>query len=80
MSKPRGFAAMDREKVRQIASSGGKAAHAKGTAHKWTPEEAMAAGKKGGSAAHKSRGRTRVTEPTVYIYEGEEETDASVLN
>lgn len=48
----RGFAAMDREKQRQIASKGGKAAHAKGTAHHFTPEEAREAGRKGGMAAH----------------------------
>jgi len=46
------FAAMDRAKQRAIASKGGKAAHAKGTAHEFTPEEARAAGRKGGQAAH----------------------------
>ncbi len=45
----RGFASMDPEKQRQIASKGGKAAHEKGTAHKFTSEEARAAGRKGGS-------------------------------
>ncbi len=49
---PRGFAAMDATKQREIASKGGKAAHAKGTAHEFTPEEARAAGRKGGQAAH----------------------------
>jgi general stress protein YciG len=49
---PRGFAAMDREKQRAIASKGGRAAHAKGTAHEFTTEEARAAGRKGGQAAH----------------------------
>lgn len=34
---------------REIASKGGKAAHAKGTAHEWTEEEASRAGKKGGT-------------------------------
>ncbi len=47
----RGFASMDREKQRQIASKGGKAAHQKGTAHEFTPEEARRAGQKGGQAA-----------------------------
>jgi general stress protein YciG len=56
--KPRGFAAMDRAKVSAIASKGGKAAHAAGTAHKFTSEEASAAGKKGGIAPHVSRGRS----------------------
>jgi len=44
----RGFASMDKEKQRLIASKAGKAAHAKGTAHKWNSEEARAAGMKGG--------------------------------
>jgi uncharacterized protein len=48
----RGFASMDDEKQREIASKGGKAAHEKGTAHEFTPEEAAEAGRKGGEAAH----------------------------
>jgi len=40
----------------QIASIGGKAAHAKGTAHEFTPEEARAAGRKGGAALFKKYG------------------------
>lgn len=44
----RGFASMDRDKQRRIASLGGKAAHLKGTAHKWTHEEAKEAGRRGG--------------------------------
>jgi general stress protein YciG len=47
----RGFASMDREKQRQIASKGGRAAHAKGTAHEFTHQEAVEAGRKGGRAA-----------------------------
>lgn len=46
----RGFASMSADKQRQIASKGGKAAHAKGTAHEFTSEEARAAGRKGGIA------------------------------
>ena len=49
-SEHRGFAAMDAEKQRQIASKGGKAAHQKGTAHEFSSEEARAAGRKGGEA------------------------------
>ena len=45
---PRGFASMSKDKQREIASRGGKAAHAKGTAHEFTSEEARIAGKKGG--------------------------------
>lgn len=55
--KPRGFAAMDPEKVRAIASKGGKAAHILGTGHQFSSEEARQAGKKGGAAPHVKRGR-----------------------
>lgn len=41
---------MDRDKQREIASKGGKAAHEKGTAHEWTKQEAREAGRKGGLA------------------------------
>lgn len=51
----RGFASMDRERQRQIASKGGKAAHVKGTAHEWNTDEARAAGRKGGIASHERR-------------------------
>src|SRR5579862_1766516 len=44
----RGFASMDRERQREIARKGGKAAHEKGTAHEFTTDEARAAGRKGG--------------------------------
>ncbi len=46
----RGFASMNPDKQRLIASKGGKAAHQKGTAHQWTSEEARAAGQIGGRA------------------------------
>ena len=48
----RGFASMNEEKQREIASKGGRAAHEKGTAHEFTSEEAREAGRKGGHAAH----------------------------
>ncbi len=51
----RGFASMDAEKQREIASKGGKAAHLKGTAHQFTSEEARRAGSKGGRAARQKR-------------------------
>jgi general stress protein YciG len=44
----RGFASMNEEKQREIASKGGHAAHEKGTAHEFTPGEAREAGHKGG--------------------------------
>lgn len=55
--RPRGFAAMDRKKVSEIASKGGKAAHAAGTAHQFSSDEARNAGRKGGVAPHVRRGR-----------------------
>ncbi len=45
---------MDPAKQREIASKGGKAAHQKGTAHEFTPEEAREAGRKGGRSARSS--------------------------
>lgn len=50
----RGFASMDPKRQRAIASQGGKAAHAKGTAHKFTSEEAKLAGSKGGTAKRRN--------------------------
>lgn len=52
---------MDPEKQREIARKGGRAAHAKGTAHEWTSEEARVAGRKGGEASH-GGGRKRKME------------------
>lgn len=48
---------MTPEKRRQIASKGGKAAHAKGAAHTWDSKEAAAAGRKGGLLSRGGRGR-----------------------
>jgi uncharacterized protein len=44
---------MDPARVREIARRGGKAAHEKGRAHTFTPEEAREAGRKGGLASHR---------------------------
>jgi uncharacterized protein len=52
--RPRGFAAMDAATQRRIASEGGRASHLSGRGHRFTSEEARAAGRKGGQA---SRGR-----------------------
>ena len=51
----RGFASMDWEKQKEIASKGGKAAHAKGTAHEFDSSEAREAGRKGGVAVSRNR-------------------------
>lgn len=52
-SRGRGFASMDPDKQRQIASKGGRAAHEMGTAHEWNSNEARAAGRKGGASSRK---------------------------
>ena len=57
----RGFASMSPEKQREIASKGGRAAHEKGTAHEWTPDEARNAGRKGGQISRGGRGRLVVS-------------------
>lgn len=46
---------MDPAKQKEIASKGGRAAHAKGTAHEFSADEARAAGRKGGEAVSKDR-------------------------
>ncbi len=63
----RGFGSMvktaaGRAKQHEIASKGGRAAHEKGTAHEWTPDEARSAGRKGGQAG---RGGRRRVNPVV---------------
>lgn len=64
IKRPRGFAAMSPERRAQISRLGGKAAHERGTAHQFNPDEAREAGRKGGKAYHKVRGRvTRVATP-----------------
>jgi general stress protein YciG len=55
MPSKRGFASMSKERQREIASKGGKAAHAKGTAHEWSSDEAKVAGSKGGKVVSSNR-------------------------
>ena len=51
MSKiKRGFASMSQTKRSTIAKAGGIAAHKKGTAHTYSHDEAVAAGRKGGKS------------------------------
>ena len=51
----RGFAAMDPQQQREIASKGGQAAHEQGRAHEFSSEEAREAGRKGGEAVSRNR-------------------------
>jgi len=62
----RGFASMDPQRQREIASEGGRAAHASGNAHEFTSEEARRAGslshgggnqQSGGGGGQQSGGR-----------------------
>ena len=55
----RGFASLDTTTKARIASMGGKAAHHYGTARKWTPEEARAAGRLGALASAESKRRRK---------------------
>ena len=50
--KPRGFAALPKDKHREICQKGGVSAHKAGTAHEFSSEEARIAGRKGGRATH----------------------------
>lgn len=52
----RGFASMDEDKQREIASMGGKAAHESGNAHEFDSEEARKAGRKGGQSSSGGQG------------------------
>lgn len=63
----RGFASMDPEKRRKIASKGGKAAHKKGVAHEWNTAEAREAGRKGGSASQRKLRDTPATTETATV-------------
>ncbi|MDA5342256.1 KGG domain-containing protein [Stenotrophomonas maltophilia] len=54
-SSTRGFASMDGDKQRAIAAKGGRAAHASGNAHEFSPDEARVAGRKGGEAISRDR-------------------------
>lgn len=51
----RGFAVMDPQRQREIASEGGRAAHERGNAHEFTSEEARQAGRKGGQSISQNR-------------------------
>jgi general stress protein YciG len=51
----RGFASLDTNKRREIASNAGKAAHAQGRAHEFSVEEARSAGRKGGETVSRDR-------------------------
>lgn len=57
--KPRGFAAMSKEKHAEIAAMGGRKTHELGKRHVITQEEAAEYGRKGGIASGLSRKKKR---------------------
>lgn len=59
----RGFAAWDKERLREVAKKGGESAHQLGTAHEFTSEEARKAGRKGGMATGRRRKRNQLSLP-----------------
>lgn len=59
----RGFAAMDPQRQREIASLGGRAAHQSGHAHEFTTEEARAAGRKRHAKGNGGAGSARSERP-----------------
>ena len=65
--KRKGFAVMDPKIVRAISAEGGKAAHAKGTAHTFTREEAAEAGRKGGYVTAAKRRAKRQAESKEHV-------------
>jgi general stress protein YciG len=73
--RPRGFAAMDRKLVSEIARKGGKAAHSAGTAHEFTSEEAREAGRKGGHASHANRRKLIADKPELPAETEKPQTD-----
>ncbi len=50
-----GFSGMDPARQREISAKGGRAAHAKGTAHSWSEAEAREMGRRGGRAIAQDR-------------------------
>lgn len=61
-TQKRGFAAMDGEQHRQLASAGGRAVQATGRAHRWTAEEARAQGEAGGAVVRERFGKEHFRE------------------
>lgn len=53
MAAKRGFALLDPSRRSEIAKMGGEASSAAGTAHRFSPDEAREAGRKGGMKSKK---------------------------
>lgn len=63
--KPRGFARLSPEHRRELARRGGKAVQATGKEHRWTREQARAAGRKGGIARKQPKQPTPPRQPNL---------------
>jgi len=63
MASKRGFACISPERRSEIARKGGKAAHKAGTAHRFSPEEAQAAGRKGAAVRLARKAEREAAEP-----------------
>jgi len=61
--KKRGFTALSPDRRREVAALGGKTAQQRGTAHRWTKEEAQQAGRKGGLT--RRRRKTSMSPPPI---------------
>lgn len=61
----RGFASMDRTRLKELSGTGGRKAHAMGRAHKWTREEARAAGLRSVERRRLRKAEEDVAEPLV---------------
>ena len=80
-SSGRGFASMDPQRQREIASEGGRAAHERGTAHEFTSEEAREAGRKGGQARAENRSaRQRASSSTPATTEATGDSSSNRVN
>lgn len=76
--KKRGFACISPERVKEISSLGGKAAWANGKAHRFTSEEARAAGRKGGLTTMARRATPSTTSPLSIETPNNEVPDAPI--
>lgn len=55
----RGFALLTPEQRSELSRKGGVAAHQRGTAHRWNPEEAKEMGRKGAAKNNARRKETK---------------------
>ena len=70
IKKKKGFALMTAERRREVGALGGRATSAKGKAHKFTSQQAVAAGRKGGTAISANREHMAALGRLASIYGG----------